>query len=112
MSDSSVMSLPLPGKDDETRPLAKAAAETTPGGTEEIEWKVAMKTAGLLHAQIMADRLQAEGIPAHAWQEGAGQALGLTVGLLGQGYVMVPAEFLEQAKEILAQDFDEDNEEE
>jgi hypothetical protein len=50
----------------------------------------------------LAGRLQAEGIPARAWQEAAGQALGLTVGLLGTGYVAVPAGLADQAREILA----------
>jgi hypothetical protein len=88
----------------------KTAGEktTTPGGDHEIRWKVATKTAGIAPATIIAGRLQAEGIPARAWQEGAGQAYGLTVGLLGDGYVMVPDTYLEQAKALLAEEFDEE----
>jgi hypothetical protein len=59
---------------------------------------------GITPATIVAGRLQAEGIPVRAWQEGAGQALGLTVGLLGTGYVAVPEEYVAQALEILATD--------
>ena len=47
-----------------------------------------------------------EGIPARAWQEGAGQATGLVVGLLGTGHVVVPEEFAEKAREILDEDDD------
>jgi Putative prokaryotic signal transducing protein len=66
---------------------------------------------GLAPAQILAGRLQSEGIPAYAWQEGAGQATGLVVGLLGAGRVMVPEEFGERALEILSEEFDSDEEE-
>lgn len=82
---------------------------TTPGGDKETKWKVVATTAGLAPAEIIAQRLQAEGIPARAWQEGAGQAFGLTVGLLGNGYVVVPEPFAEKAEEILAISYDEDD---
>jgi hypothetical protein len=84
---------------------------TNPGDQKETKWEVVTKTAGLAPAQIIAQRLEAEGIPARAWQEGAGQALGLTVGLLGNGYVMVPEPYLDQAKAILAssEEFDEED---
>ncbi len=73
------------------KPKTKAGS-TTPRGEEEIKWVVVAKTMGLMSAQIIANRLQSEGIRAWAWQEGAGRALGLTVGLLGEGRVLVPAE--------------------
>jgi hypothetical protein len=77
-------------------------------------WEEVAQTNGLTVAEIMVGRLQAEGIPARAWQEGAGHALGLTVGLLGMGHVEVPAEFADQAREILAvgEDLEFDEEEE
>lgn len=90
------------------RSVQPQTQSTTPGGRQEIKWEVVAKTAGLAPAEIMAQRLQVEGIPARAWQEGAGQAIGLTVGLLGTGYVMVPETYLEQAKEILAQTWEDD----
>ena len=77
------------------------SSETTPGGDKETQWEVVRETMGLAPAEIIAQRLQAEGIPARAWQEGAGQAFGLTVGLLGTGYVVVPEPYVEQAREIL-----------
>ncbi len=72
------------------------------GGSVEIQWKVVARTAGLMPATIMAGRLQSENIPARAWQEGAGRALGLTIGILGTGHVAVPEEFIDKAQEILA----------
>lgn len=79
------------------------SGETTPGGKEPARWVTVYRTLGLAPAQIMAGRLEAEGIPARAWQEGAGQALGLTVGLLGNGHVSVPEPMAKQAREILAE---------
>lgn len=70
---------------------------------EPVRWVTIYKTLGLLPAQIMAGRLEAEGIPVRAWQEGAGQALGLTIGLLGNGHVAVPESFAEQARDILTE---------
>ncbi len=80
--------------------------ESGRGGEREIQWKVVAKTAGITNATIIADRLLTEGIPARAWQEGAGQALGLTVGLLGTGYVVVPEENVQEAEKILSEPWD------
>jgi hypothetical protein len=79
-----------------------ASHDAASGSGKEVRWEVVAHTAGLMPATIMAGRLQAEGIPARAWQEGAGRALGLTVGILGTGYVAVPEEFVDTAQEILA----------
>jgi hypothetical protein len=87
--------IPFPQDSDEGR-------ETTPGGKKEVHWVEVAQTFGLAQAQILAGRLQAEGIPAFAWQEGAGQAAGLVVGLLGAGHVLVPEEYEEQALDILS----------
>jgi hypothetical protein len=79
------------------------SSETTPGGKREARWQTVARTAGLLPAQILAGRLESEGIPVRVWQEGAGRALGLTVGMLGTGHVMVPESYAEEAGQILAQ---------
>lgn len=71
------------------------------GSGGQTKWVVARKTNGLMEAQLLAGYLQSEGIPAWAWQEGAGQALGLSVGILGTGHVMVPEQMEDQAVELL-----------
>ena len=81
---------------------------TTPGQKSEVHWEIVARMPGITPATILAGRLQAEGIPARAWQEGAGQALGLTVGLLGTGYVAVPQEHVEKARAILEEDVEMD----
>jgi hypothetical protein len=80
----------------------ESVQKTTPGRQSEIRWEIVARMPGITPATIVAGRLQVEGIPARAWQEGAGQALGLTVGLLGTGYVAVPEAYAAQALEILA----------
>lgn len=99
----------LPLNDNNT---TTSGQETPSGGSEEIRWEVVARTAGVMPATIMAGRLKAEGIPARAWQEGAGRALGLTIGILGTGYVAVPEEYVELAQEILADESQIDWEEE
>lgn len=91
-------------------PDDEATQITTPGQQSEIQWEIVARMPGITPATILAGRLHAEGIPARAWQEGAGQALGLYVGLLGTGYVAVPQEYAEQALAILEEDvaLDED----
>jgi hypothetical protein len=85
-------------------PESDNSAEAAPGDAQEINWVVVEKTPGITVAEIIAGRLQSEGIPARAWQEGAGEALGLIVGLLGTGHVVVPEEYADQARAILAAD--------
>ena len=102
----------MPEDDPENTDLKEAGLDagiSTPGGEKETKWEVVTKTAGLNTAEIIVGRLMAEGIPARAWQEGAGQAFGLTVGLLGTGYVLVPESFVEQAKTTLETPIEMDN---
>lgn len=76
------------------------------GEYQQVKWEVVARTNGLLQAEIIAGRLNADGVPARAWQEGAGEALGLTVGMLGNGFVGVPEEYAAEARDILADDED------
>ena len=82
--------------------------ETKAGGKKEGRWEEIATTSGITSAQIIAGRLQSEGIPARAWQESAGQATGLIVGLLGMGHVIVPEEYIDQALDILESNVDEE----
>lgn len=107
MTDSTLPVLPYDPGDAKPGSPNPTAKSTTPGGHGEITWKVVAQAPGIIPATIIANRLRSEGIPARAWQEGAGQALGLTVGLLGTGYVVVPEEYEAETLEIL--EGDEDN---
>jgi hypothetical protein len=105
MSDtgSTVWHLAAGDESESTAENEPHSSETTPGGQREARWQTVARTAGLLPAQILAGRLESEGIPVRVWQEGAGQALGLTVGMLGTGHVMVPESYVEQAGQLLAE---------
>jgi hypothetical protein len=79
-----------------------------PEHMEEIKWVTVAKTFGILQASIVVGRLRAEGIPARAWQEGAGQATGIYIGKLGTGHVLVPEAFEAAALEVLADEYEVD----
>jgi hypothetical protein len=89
------------------RDKAETASEATPGGEQEVRWETVAITQGLAEASIISGRLQAEGIPARMHREPAGVAIGLTVGRLGEARVLVPEPLLEQAREILNQTYQE-----
>jgi hypothetical protein len=103
---SKVADTPALGGDPPDVPEDDRSHENPQGSDREIIWKVVEKTAGITPATIIANRLIYEGIPARARQEGAGQAIGLTVGLLGTGYVVVPEEFVDRAEKILSEPWD------
>lgn len=95
MSEYASQPLPVPDSGNDH------SAETSSGRHKSAKWEIVARTSGLIPAQIIAGRLRSEGIPVRAWQEAAGQAIGLTVGILGTGYVAVPQEFLSRAEAIL-----------
>jgi len=76
--------------------------------TEQTEFEfVPVYTAlGHLAGEMVRMLLEAQDIPAIIRQEGAGIAIGLTVGSLGLAHVCVPENRVEEAKKIL-QDMDE-----
>ncbi|MCO5186145.1 MAG: hypothetical protein M9918_20255 [Anaerolineae bacterium] len=75
-------------------------------------WHIVAETAGIMNAEIIAGRLQAEGIQAQAiWREGAGgEGFGITVGNMGAAYVIVPQALATDAEAILAIEYDDDDE--
>ncbi|MBP6015101.1 MAG: DUF2007 domain-containing protein [Candidatus Promineofilum sp.] len=85
-------------------PESDQSSSSMSPGSQEVRWEVVAQTPGITAAEIIAGRLQSEGIPARAWQEGAGEALGLLVGLLGTGHVVVPEEYAQRARAILEAD--------
>ena len=100
MSDLSLDSVPMDEnpKPKRAKPVRRVAKSS---GKKAVKWVVVAEEAGIAPAEIVAQRLKVEGIPARARQEPAGQALGLTVAILGTGFVLVPEEFEERAREIL-----------
>ncbi len=73
-----------------------------PETKEPVEWVQLSEAYASLEAEVVAGLLRAEGVPVWIWQQGAGRALGLTVGPMGNAHIMVPAEYVEIAHSILA----------
>jgi hypothetical protein len=102
-------SLYLPMGDD----AADGKSREKTGGPQRqaaVRWVVIAETPGLLPAQIIADRLRSDGLPARAWQESIGQVYGIVTGPLGTGYVLVPAEYQAQALAVLETTADDEPE--
>jgi hypothetical protein len=84
----------------------------------ETGWVQVAVAYGPSEAGMIVEYLRAEGVKAVAWQEGAGNALGLTVGMLGTVRVMVPERDAEEALALLEvdeeflQSWDDDEDEE
>ena len=68
---------------------------------DSVEWVAVTETNGITIAEALAERLKAAEIPARAVGQGAARGYALTVGQLGRAVVMVPAEHLQEAQELL-----------
>lgn len=68
--------------------------------TEE-QWEVLDEISGSIDAEIIRGMLEAQDIPVVLSQEGAGRAIGLTIGPLGETQILVPKDKLEDAQKIL-----------
>jgi hypothetical protein len=65
------------------------------------KWEVVAEVYGDLESEIIRGLLQAEDIPVTLSKEGAGQALGLQVGSMGEVQVLVPTEHVGKAQGIV-----------
>ena len=78
----------------------RAASASAP--QSDKSWVTVAKVDGMIQASLAVNYLRAHGFTALAWQEGAGQALGLTVGYLGTAHVLAPPQEAEEARACLA----------
>jgi|WetSurMetagenome_2_1015567.scaffolds.fasta_scaffold535682_2 hypothetical protein len=69
----------------------------------KIREDVVFTANGMLEAETVKILLESFGIPAFTNQESAGAAYGLTVGPLGEVDVMVPKEFIKDARKIITE---------
>jgi len=76
---------------------------------ENEQWKIVHVAAGMIEANIVAGRLETEGIPVTFRYEAVGVIYGLTLDGLGKVEVLVPAEHIAEALEALADRYDEDD---
>lgn len=66
------------------------------------EWVVISKVAGELQAELIRGLLEAQEIPVTLVQEGAGRAIGITTGPLGEVEILVPQQNARQSQEIIS----------
>jgi hypothetical protein len=66
------------------------------------DWVVIDTVPGDLQAEILRGFLEAQGIPVLLSQEGAGRAIGLSVGPLGEVEILVPEQNHLEAMRLLA----------
>jgi hypothetical protein len=65
------------------------------------DWVILDEVPGMLQAEILRGLLEAQEIPTVLSQEGAGKAIGLTIGTLGTVQILVPSIDQERARELL-----------
>jgi hypothetical protein len=68
------------------------------------EWMVVYITYNFLEAQIVAGRLEFEGIQALVYQEPGANAIGIRIGRMGEVKVLVRAEDYDMAETLLFPD--------
>jgi len=76
---------------------------------EEENWQVVSITSGLIKARILEGRLEAEGIPVRLQYEPIGEIYAITVDGLGEVQILVPEQWVEHARRVLAVEYSEED---
>jgi hypothetical protein len=74
---------------------------------DEEKWEVACRASGMTNANIVAGRLETEGIPTRLKYEAVGAIYAITIDGLGEVKVMVPESLLDKAREVLLRSYDD-----
>jgi len=69
----------------------------------EHNWVQVASVQAEVQAELLRGLLEAQEIPVLLSREGAGRALGLTIGPLGEVHILVPDQYLNQANKVLIQ---------
>ncbi len=67
----------------------------------EVKWELITTVSGELQANILRNLLEVQGIKVFLSQEGAGRAVGLAMGPMGEVQVLVPENQSEAARQIV-----------
>ena len=73
---------------------------------DDREFIVVSTVQGELTANVIRSHLESEGIPVHIEYDSASKVFGLTVDGLGEMRILVPREFAEDARRIIAPECD------
>lgn len=76
---------------------------------EGENWQVISTTSGVIKARIIEGRLEAEGIPVRLQYEPIGEIYAITVDGLGEVQILVPEQWVEHARRVLAVEYSEDD---
>lgn len=74
---------------------------------DDESWSVAATAAGMVEAQVMAGRLESEAIPVRLRYDVAGSLYGITINGLGAVKILVPEEYMEQARVVMDRTYEE-----
>jgi hypothetical protein len=74
---------------------------------DEEKWEVAYTASGITNANIVVGRLETDGIPTRLKYEAVGTIYAITIDGLGKVDVLVPANYLEKAREVLSQTYED-----
>ena len=74
---------------------------------DEEKWEVACRASGMTNANIVAGRLETEGIPTKLKYEAVGAIYAITINRLGEVEIMVPESLLDKAREVLSRSYDD-----
>ncbi len=69
--------------------------------TKKPDWVVVHTVQGTLTAEVYKSHLESEGIPVFLRVESAGRVFGLSMEISGEVGILVPAEFAEEARQII-----------
>ena len=84
-----------------------------PVRSQATEWKIVCRTIGLLPAQAVQGRLEIAGIPAVLGYDGTKLMVGIpTFAGTGEVRILVPADRVAEARELLGADSEPDEDEE
>jgi hypothetical protein len=84
-------------------------------GSSEIQragWAVVYRAQGMLEAEAVKGSLETADIPTVLDYESLGQTLGITIGGLGEVRVLVPTDRADDARELLREPIDDDENDE
>jgi hypothetical protein len=76
---------------------------------EDEIWEVVCSASGMINANILVGKLETEGIPTKLQYEAVGTIYAITIDGLGEVKIMVPSEYLEKARTIISETYNEED---
>ena len=75
--------------------------------TDAVFWEAVATASGMTQANLIAGRLESEGIPTKLDYEAAGAIYAITIDGLGEVRILVPADDWDRAREVLSRSYEE-----